>query len=220
MGRKKAPFLRAGESFLAVGCLLLNRTKFFATFLTFRFYNCVMKTPPLLLMMTALAVSPCFAQSTNGTSTPPNPIPPGSEVPHRERLEHVLQQMQGMSPAQQALFLQNHPRISQYLNNHPEVAKGITSGSEAGAGIRDLDHPRVTEVNHREQNLDNRINQGVANGTLTSQQAANLDQKVQNIQQQEAKDMASDNGHLTRADYRQLNHEKNRVSHQLHKDKK
>jgi hypothetical protein len=128
--------------------------------------------------------------------------------------------MQGMSPAQQAQFLQNHPRLNQYLSHHPEVAKGLTSGSEAGAGVRDLDHPRVTEVNQREQNLDNRINQGVATGTLSSQQAANLDQKVQGIQQQEAKDMSSNNGHLTRAEDHQLNHEETRVSHEIHKDKK
>ena len=177
-----------------------------------------MKTTFLLLLMTALAVIPCFAQSTNGTSTPPTP--PGSEVPHGERLEHALKQMQGMSPAQQAEFLQNHPRINQSLSNHPEVAKGISSGSVAGVGVRDLDHPHVTEVNQREQKLDNRINQGVTNGTLTTQQAANLDQKVQVIQQQEAKDIATNGGHLTRADDRQLNKEEGRLSHQIRAGKK
>lgn len=128
--------------------------------------------------------------------------------------------MQSMSPSQQAQFLQNHPRLQQFLNNHPNVAKGISSGSEAGAGVRDPGHPRVNEVNQREQNLDQRVNQGVTSGTLSSQQAANIDQKVQVIQQQEAKDMAGDNGHLTRAEDRQLNHEENQLSRLIHRDKK
>ena len=179
-----------------------------------------MRTTSLLLFISALVASPCFAQSTNTTSTSPTSVASGSEVPRHERLEHAIEQLQGMTPAQQAQFLQNHPRINQYLSNHPAVAKGITSGSEAGAGVRDLDHPRVTEVNQREQNLNNRINQGVTNGTLNSQQAANLDQKVQNIQQQEAKDLAANSGHLTGAEDRQLNREESRLGHQIRAGKK
>lgn len=163
--------------------------------------------------MAVLATLPCVAQSTN---TPP----PGTPPLPGEHLDHALQQLEGMSPTQQAQFLQNHPRLQHYLNNHPGVAKGIASGSEAGAGIRDVDHPRVTEVNRREQNLDSRINQGVSNGTLTTQQASTLNQKVQNIQQQEAKDMSADNGHLTKPEQRQLNHEENRVSRMIRTEKK
>jgi len=177
------------------------------------FEKSVMKTTLLLPVVATFTLLPCIAQSTN---TPPPGIPPHPG----ERLEHALQQLQGMNPSQQAQFLQNHPRLQQYLNNHPAVAKGISSGSEAGAGSRDVDHPRVTEVNRREQNLDNRIEQGAANGTITSQQASALNQKVQNIQQQEAKDMATDNGHLTKPEQRQLNHEENQVSHEIKKDKK
>jgi hypothetical protein len=191
----------------------MNEQKILQLLTVCGFEKGVMRTFYLLPVMAALATLPCIAQSTN-TPPPPNPPPQGG------RLEHALQQLEGMNPTQQAQFLQNHPRLQQYLNNHPSVAKGVASGSEAGAGIRDLDHPRVTEVNHREQNLDNRINQGLSSGTLTTQQAGALDQKVQNIQQQEAKDMASDNGHLTKPEQRQLNHEENQVSREIRKDKK
>jgi len=85
--------------------------------------------------------------------------------------------------------------------------------------MKDPEHPGVNEVNQRAQNLDQRVNQGVANGSINSQQAANIDQKIQSIQQQEAKDMAGNNGHLTRAEDRQLNHEENQLGRQIHRDK-
>jgi hypothetical protein len=167
----------------------------------------------LLPFIAAFSMLPCFAQSTN--------IPPLVSAPHpSERLEHALHQLQGMSPTQQSQFLQSHPHLQQYLSNHPSVAKGISSGSEAGSGIRDIAHPSISEVNHREQNLENKINQGVANGTLTSQQAATLDQKVQNIRQQEAKDMADNNGQLTKTEQHQLNHVENQLNREIKKDKK
>jgi hypothetical protein len=172
-----------------------------------------MKTLFLLPITAALATLPCIAQSTN---TPP----PGRFSHPGERLEHTLQQLQDMSPSQQSQFLQSHPHLQQYLNNHPAVAKGIASGSEAGPGIRDLGHPRVTEINRREQNIENRINHSVANGTLTTQQAEALDQKAQNIRQQESKYMAADNGHLTKPEQLQLNHEENQLSLEIRKDKK
>jgi thioester reductase-like protein len=175
-----------------------------------------MRTHParLLPLIAAITMFPCIAQSTNT-------LPPDSNhYPREARIAHALQQLQGMNSAQQAQFLQTHPHLRQYLNNHPAVAKGVASVSEAGAGIRDLGHPRVNEVNRREQNLENKINQGVSNGTLTSQQAATLEQKVQNIRQQEAKDMADNNGHLTKTEQHQLNHEENQVNREIKKDKK
>jgi uncharacterized lipoprotein YajG len=71
-----------------------------------------------------------------------------------------------------------------------------TSG--AGPGQVDPGHPRVNEVNAREQNQQDRIANGVQDGTMTPGQAARVENKEQHIDNQEKSDMAAHNGHLTK----------------------
>ncbi len=97
------------------------------------------------------------------------------------------------------------------------LAQTTTSG--AGPGVNDPGHPRVNEVNTREQNQQNRIANGEKNGTLTPGQASRLEGREQHIQNQEKADMAAHNGHLTKSEQRQLNREQNRTSRQIYKDK-
>jgi len=92
-----------------------------------------------------------------------------------------------------------------------------TSG--AGAGQVDPGHPRVNQVNGRETNQQNRIANGVKNGQLTPGQTARLERGEQRLQNNEKKDMAADNGHLTKQDQRQLNREANHMSKRIHNDK-
>ena len=92
-----------------------------------------------------------------------------------------------------------------------------TSG--AGAGKVDPGHPRVNQVNQRETNQQNRIANGVKNGQLTPGQTAKLERGEQRLQNNEKKDMAKDNGHLTKQNQRQLNKEANHMSNKIYKDK-
>jgi len=92
-----------------------------------------------------------------------------------------------------------------------------TSG--AGPGQVDPGHPRVNEVNAREQNQQDRIANGVKNGTMTPGQAARVENREQHIENQEKADMAAHNGHLTKAEQNKLNREQNRTSKQIYKDK-
>jgi hypothetical protein len=92
-----------------------------------------------------------------------------------------------------------------------------TSG--AGAGQVDPGHPRVNQVNQRETNQQNRIANGVKNGQLTPGQTSRLERGEQRLQNNEKRDMAKDNGHLTKQDQRQLNNESNRMSNRIYKDK-
>ena len=92
-----------------------------------------------------------------------------------------------------------------------------TSG--AGAGQVDPGHPRVNQVNQREQNQQDRIANGVKNDKLTPGQTANLERGEQRLQNNEKADMAKDNGHLTKQNQRQLNREANRESNKIYKDK-
>jgi hypothetical protein len=99
----------------------------------------------------------------------------------------------------------------------PAVAQTNTSG--AGPGVVDPGHPRVNQVNGREQNQQNRIGNGVKNGTLNSKQATNLEKRETSVQNREKKDMAAHNGHLTKAEQRGINRQQNRISKSTYKDK-
>ena len=89
----------------------------------------------------------------------------------------------------------------------------------AGPGKDDPNHPRVNQVNNREQNQQNRIANGMKSGAVTPKEGTKLEKQQQHINNQEKKDMAKDNGHLTKQDKEQLNHEENRLSRRIHRDK-
>ena len=92
-----------------------------------------------------------------------------------------------------------------------------TSG--AGPGVVDPGHPRVNEVNQREENQQQRIGNGVKNGTLTPQQTSNLERREANVQNREQKDTAKNNGHLTKSEQNGINRQQNRISKSIAKDK-
>ncbi|WP_447738652.1 hypothetical protein [Rhodanobacter soli] len=80
-------------------------------------------------------------------------------------------------------------------------------------------HPRVNEVNKRIDNQQQRIDKGVANGTVTPQQAARDERRDAHIAQRESADEAKHNGHLTRAETRRLNRAENRNSRAIHRQR-
>ena len=98
-------------------------------------------------------------------------------------------------------------------------AQTSTSTSGAGPGVVDPGHPRVNEVNQREANQQERIGNGVASGKLSSQQATNLEKRETAVQNREQKDMAKNNGHLTKAEQRGINRQQSRISKSIYKDK-
>ncbi len=98
-------------------------------------------------------------------------------------------------------------------------AQNQNNTSGAGAGQVDPGHPRVNQINGRETRQQNRIANGVKNGQLTPGQAARLERGEQRLQNNEKRDMAKDNGHLTKQDQRQLNREANHMSKRIYKDK-
>ena len=99
------------------------------------------------------------------------------------------------------------------------AAQQSTSTPDAGPGVVDPGHPRVNEVNRRQQHQQNRIANGLKNGSMSAQQASNVEKREASLQNQEQKDMAAHNGHLTKAEQRQLNRRENRISKTIYKDK-
>lgn len=99
------------------------------------------------------------------------------------------------------------------------VAQTTTNTSGAGPGVVDPGHPRVNQVNQREQNQQNRVANGLKNGSMSAKQASNVEKREASVQQREKNDMAKHNGHLTKAEQNGINRQQNRVSKTIYKDK-
>lgn len=99
------------------------------------------------------------------------------------------------------------------------AAAQTTNTSGAGPGVVDPSHPRVNEVNQREQNQQNRVANGMKNGTMNSKQATNVERRETAVQNREKRDMAAHNGHLTKAEQAGINRQQNRISKSIYKDK-
>ncbi len=98
-------------------------------------------------------------------------------------------------------------------------AAAQTTTSGAGPGVKDPGHPRVNQVNRREGRQQKRIANGVKNGSLTPKETAHLETREAKLENTEQKDMAKHNGHLTKAEQRNLNRRENRISRSIHRDK-
>lgn len=81
-------------------------------------------------------------------------------------------------------------------------------------------HPRVNEVNKRIDHQQQRIDKGVANGTVNAKQAARDEKHDANIAQRASADEAKHNGHLTKAETHRLNRAENRNSRHIHRQRK
>jgi len=99
------------------------------------------------------------------------------------------------------------------------VAQTSTTTSGAGPGVVDPGHPRGNQVNRREENQQQRIANGVSSGKLNSRQTANLEKRETSVQNREQRDMAKNNGHLTKAEQKGINRQQNRISKSIYKDK-
>ena len=99
------------------------------------------------------------------------------------------------------------------------VAQTTTSTSGAGPGVVDPGHPRVNQVNARETRQQDRIANGVKNGSLTPKEASHLENREARLQKTEQKDMAAHNGHLTKAEQKNLNQRESHISKSIHRDK-
>lgn len=99
------------------------------------------------------------------------------------------------------------------------AAQTSTNTSGAGPGVVDPGHPRVNQVNRRQERQQQRIANGIENGKLSPKQTSNLEKREASVQNREQKDMAAHNGHLTKAEQKGINRQQNRISKSIYKDK-
>ena len=92
----------------------------------------------------------------------------------------------------------------------------------ATALLASLVAPLAASAGEVEQRIDNqqqRINQGVRSGSLTYGEYQRLDNREDHIQAERNRDLRRNDGHLTPAEYRQLNRQENRLSDRIYFDK-
>ena len=106
-----------------------------------------------------------------------------------------------------------------YLNVAGLVCAALISRQSMAQTAPVPDHPRENEVNQRLDNQQARINQGLANGTMTGQQAARDEKHDENIAQREAVDESKHNGHITKAEQSRLNKSENKNSKRIYRQK-
>ncbi len=89
------------------------------------------------------------------------------------------------------------------------VTAGLMLGTAAFAG----------EIHDRKVNQQERIGNGVKNGSLTPRETANLERKEAGINRETRRDRAQNGGNLTNKEKARVNRQQNRLSRQIYRDK-
>ena len=90
----------------------------------------------------------------------------------------------------------------------------LTAGAFAQAAA-----PAPGTEAERSQRQQQRIGQGVTSGQLTARESSNLEGREASVHSEKQNMRASDNGHLTASDRRQLNRRQNHISRSISNDK-
>jgi hypothetical protein len=80
-------------------------------------------------------------------------------------------------------------------------------------------HYGNNEIGQRRENQQDRIANGIRNGSMTAGEAARTENREQGINQQIHADRAANGGRLTGAEKQQINHEQNGASRQIYREK-
>ncbi len=80
-------------------------------------------------------------------------------------------------------------------------------------------NPPAPTIQQRKENQQDRIGNGVQSGQLTAGETKNLETKEAGLNKEESKMRKADDGHLTAADRATLNHQQNKLSGNIYRDK-
>ena len=87
------------------------------------------------------------------------------------------------------------------------------------AGAQSTTSTTDPTVGQRKENQQDRIANGVQNGSLTPGETTNLEGKEANLNKETRQMRSADDGHLTAADKAKLNTQQNRLSNNIYQDK-
>lgn len=105
------------------------------------------------------------------------------------------------------------------MMKHAILAKILSAALTAGVLAASTIPVQAGEVWRRVENQQDRIAQGVHSGQLTYREYSRVDNGLDRINAQRIHDLKLNGGHLTPAEYRQLNRELNRESDAIYFDK-
>lgn len=94
------------------------------------------------------------------------------------------------------------------------MAAGFLANTAGVAFAQDPDR-----IHDRKVNQQDRIAQGVAKGTLSPREAANLEHKEAGLNREIRNDRAANGGHLTGREKVQVNRQQNRLSNKIYNKK-
>ena len=77
----------------------------------------------------------------------------------------------------------------------------------------------AARVDRRERRQQQRIDQGVQNGSLTPKEAGHMERREAHIDREVARDRAQNGGTLTPAERRKVERQENRTSRAIYRDK-
>jgi hypothetical protein len=75
------------------------------------------------------------------------------------------------------------------------------------------------EIQQRKENQQDRIANGVANGSLTPHETANLERKEAAVNRETRRDRTQNGGNLTNKEKAQVNRQQNKLSRNIYRDK-
>jgi len=78
---------------------------------------------------------------------------------------------------------------------------------------------QAQEIQERKENQQDRIANGVANGSLTPHETANLENKEAALNRETRRDRRQNGGNLTNKEKAQINRQQNRLSKNIYRDK-
>ena len=90
----------------------------------------------------------------------------------------------------------------------------LTGTIVAGTGLA-----QQTEIGQRKENQQDRIANGVGQGTLSPHETANLERKEAAINRETRRDRARNGGNLTNNQKARVNRQQNRMSRNIYRDK-
>jgi hypothetical protein len=97
---------------------------------------------------------------------------------------------------------------------------GSTSSVPVVTGTTAVQHPRINEIKAREENQTDRIQQGVASGEISPQQAAKDQAALQKFNSNLKSEVKANGGHLTKQEYRRANSSLNGRGGTIHRQKR
>jgi broad specificity phosphatase PhoE len=78
---------------------------------------------------------------------------------------------------------------------------------------------QAQEIQDRKENQQDRIANGVANGSLTPHETANLEHKEAALNRETRRDRRQNGGNLTNKEKAQVNRQQNKLSRNIYRDK-